>query len=243
MDKVTRSKIMFKRFLDLQTADINCDLHMHTTQTDGQAEMQAVIEQSIAVGLSCIAFTEHVRRDTGWFGQFVADIRHFRTQYPQLQLLIGCEAKALDPAGGFDASPELLAECDLVLGSVHRFPDRRGGFLDFAKLTPAATAAIEFELAMGLLEAAPIDVLAHPGGMYARRYGDFPHELMGQLMEKSIAQGIAIEISPAYLPDFAAFLGLCREINPYVSIGSDMHKLADVGRCRDLLRAQGVGQV
>jgi putative hydrolase len=65
---------------------------------------------------------------------------------------------------------------------------------------------------------------------------------MGQLMEKSLTRGVAIEISASYLHDAAAFLGLCREINPFVSIGSDMHKLADVGGCRDLLRQQGVGQ-
>lgn len=232
----------FKRFRDLRPSDLNCDLHCHTNQTDGQADIAAVLAQATAVGLDRIAFTEHVRRETDWFPRFAADIRRLRQDYPQLEVLVGCEAKALDIYGGFDATDTLLAECDIVLGSVHRFPDGKGSYLDFDDLSPAALAQIEFELAMGLLEAAPIDVLAHPGGMYARRHGQFPPELMQQLMEKSLERGIAVEISSSYLPDLSAFLSLCAEANPFVSIGSDMHRLADLGRCRDLLRAQGVGQ-
>lgn len=233
----------FKRFLELQDEDINCDLHMHTNQTDGQADIEAVMAQSAAVGLSRIAFTEHVRRETDWFDEFAAEIRRVQPQYPQVEVLVGCEAKALDTMGGFDASSSLLAQCDIVLGSVHRFPDGHGGYLDFAKMSAEMTAQTEFELAMGLLETAPIDVLAHPGGMYARRYGDFPPDLMGQLMEKGLERGVAIEISSSYVQDMDAFLALCREVNPYVSVGSDMHKLTHVGRCRDLLREKGVGRV
>jgi putative hydrolase len=101
---------------------------------------------------------------------------------------------------------------------------------------------MEFELALGLLRSAPIDVLAHPGGMYARHHGSFPETMMRALLRESIGRGIAVEISTSYLVDVTNFLRLCREENPYVSIGSNTHKLEQLGICRDQLIAMGIGQ-
>jgi putative hydrolase len=217
-------------------------LHLHTTQTDGKAEIDEIMADAVARGLARIAFTEHVRKDTDWFPDFARRIRAAQTHYPALEVLVGCEAKALDTSGSLDVSDAIRAACDIVLGSVHRFPDGRGGYLDFGELEAADFAQIELELALGLLSAAPIDVLAHPGGMYARRFGDFPSHLMQMIMEKSLEREIAVEINTSYLTNLPAFLELCQEINPYVSIGSDMHRLEKLGHCRDLLLAQGVGR-
>jgi putative hydrolase len=241
-NKMVKTKLSFARFRDLDWQAINCDLHLHTTQTDGKADLNAIMADAAAKGLDRIAFTEHVRKDTDWFPDFAGRIRAAQAQYPTLEVLVGCEAKALDSSGSLDVSDAIRAECDIVLGSVHRFPDGRGGYLDFGELKAAEFAQIELELALGLLSAAPIDVLAHPGGMYARRFGDFPTYLMQIIMEKSLERGIAVEINSSYLTDLPAFLDLCQAINPYVSIGSDMHRLEKLGHCRDSLLAQGVGR-
>src|SRR5262245_54625836 len=169
---MVKTKLSFARFCDLDWQAINCDLHLHTTQTDGKAEIDEIMADAVAKGLARIAFTEHVRKDTNWFPDFAQRIRTAQMQYPALEVLVGCEAKALDTSGSLDVSDAIRAECDIVLGSVHRFPDGQGGYLDFGELEPADFAQIELELALGLLSAAPIDVLAHPGGMYARRFGD-----------------------------------------------------------------------
>jgi putative hydrolase len=232
----------FSRFHDLSWSDINCDLHLHTTQTDGQADIETIMAGAVEKGLARIAFTEHVRQDTVWFPEFAQQIRLAHSNYPALQVLVGCEAKALDTTGALDVSDAIRAECDIVLGSVHRFPNGRGGYLDFGELAPADFAQIEFDLAMGLLAAAPINVLAHPGGMYARRFGDFPADLMRLMMERSLDRGIAFEINSSYLRDIPAFLSLCAEVNPYVSIGSDMHRLDKLGHCRDRLLELGIGR-
>lgn len=238
-----RQKPEWKRFRDLTQADINVELHLHTNWTDGEAPIAAILERSAALGLRQIAFTEHVRYSTDWYAEFAAAVRQAADAYPDLQVFLGCEAKALDKAGGFDASPAILGQCDIVLGSVHRFPNGSGGYLDFASLDADQFVQIEFELACGLIDHAPIDVLAHPGGMYSRRFGvDFPEPLMRALMERSIARGIAIEINSAYLKDIEAHLRLCAELNPIVSIGSDMHRLDKLGHCRDMLREEGIGR-
>jgi putative hydrolase len=233
----------FDRFLNLKWADTNCDLHLHTSRTDGRADIGAIMRRAVGQGLSRIAFTEHVRRDTTWFQEFAHEVRAGREAYPNLEVLVGCEAKALDMRGSLDATDEILAECDIVLGSVHRFPDTEGGYLDFSALSQEQFAHIEFELALGLLEAAPIDVLAHPGGMHFRWHSDLPSDIMREILRKSLDRGIAVEINSSNLGDFDAFLRLCAEVNPYVSIGSDMHRLEELGECRDRLRAQAKGVI
>ncbi len=232
----------WKLFNELDYSDINVELHLHTKWTDGEASVEDIMSRSISAGLRQIAFTEHVRRDTAWYSDFASEVRRVASQYPGIDVYVGCEAKVLDTAGRFDANESTLAQCDIVLGSVHRFPDDSGGFLDFSSLPANRFAEIEFELACGLLERAPIDVLAHPGGMFFRRFGiDFPEPLMRELMRQSLGCGVAIEINSAYLNDIDSYLHLCAGINPIVSVGSDMHRLANLGHCRDLILKRGFG--
>jgi putative hydrolase len=186
--------------------------------------------------LNRIAFTEHVRRDTNWFPEFAREIRMEREAYPHLEILIGCETKALDTRGTLDVTDEILSECDIVLGSVHRFPNERGGYLDSSTLSRERFTQIELELALGLLESAHIDVLAHPGGMYFRQHGDFPADMMRKILWGSLERGIAVEINSNNAEDFPAFLRLCAAVNPFVSIGSDVHRLETLGNTRDRIR-------
>jgi len=231
-----KSAYPFRRFRELDASAINVELQMHTVWTDGKATAKAVAREARERGLETIAFTEHVRRDTDWLAAFVDEIRDIAAGLPDMTILAGLEAKILNTDGDFDAAAEHLALSDIVLGSVHRFPDGRGGYLDFAKLDPTAFAWIEAELSLALLRHAPIDVLAHPAGMYQRRLQKpFPEELYQRLFQAALDRDIAIEINSSYLIDPDRFLRLLEAQNPYVSIGSDVHELDHVGRCRDLL--------
>ncbi len=229
----------FAHFRDLDRSALNVEYQVHTSQTDGEATIEQLLASARQRKLSALAFTEHVRRDTSWFGTFARAVRTAAQAYPDLTVYVGCEAKALDTAGSLDASETILAECDVVLGSVHRFPDGRGRYLDPGALAADACAEREFALALGLVKAAPIDVLAHPGGMSLRQHGSFPEPLFRRLMEAARERGVAVEINSSYLRDVPAFLRLCAEVNPLVSIGSDVHRLEELGRCRDLLLGLG----
>ena len=234
----TRAK--FHRFGELTETAINVDYQVHTTQTDGEATVADILAAAQAKKLGGIAFTEHVRKATQWFPSFVSEVRTKAAAFPDLRVHVGCEAKALDIHGSLDAPQTILDASDLVLGSVHRFPDGKGGYLDFDTMSAAAVADMEFALAMGLVKSAPISVLAHPGGMYERRHGKFPADYFRELMHATLERGIAIEINSSYLVDFDSYLQMCAEIDPIVSIGSDAHKLQELGTCRDKLRARGV---
>jgi putative hydrolase len=228
----------FVRFRELDRRAVNVEFQIHTTRTDGQARVEDLLEAARARRLSAIAFTEHVRQDTAWFADFAREVRGAAQAFPELEVFVGCEAKALDADGSLDASEAVLAECDLVLGSVHRFPDGKGGLLDPGSLDAGTCAETECALALGLLRHAPIHVLAHPGGMSLRRSGTFPDPLFRRLLRASLERGIAVEINTSYLTDVGAFLELCAESNPHVSVGSDVHRLEELGRCRDTLLGQ-----
>lgn len=230
----------FSRFRDLDRAAVNVDYQIHTVETDGEATIEELLSLARGRGLGSIAFTEHVRRSTDWFPRFAAQVRAAAVDHPELDVFVGCETKANDRRGTLDLSEEILDASEIVLGSVHRFPHPDGGYYRFEDLGREDMATIEFELAMGMVRNAPIDVLSHPGGMYQRRHGAFPEELFREMMTATLERGIAIEINSSYLVDIDSFLRLCAEIDPFVSIGSDVHRPSELGQCRDLLLARGV---
>ena len=230
------------RFLDLNQSNLNCDFHIHTDRTDGNCSIEEVLEGAVNCGLDRIAFTEHVRQDTSWFPEFESEIQTARRKFSAINVFIGCETKIIDERGSLDISDDVRSCCDIVLGSVHRFPDGVGGFIDFKTLSQEKMAEIEINLSIGLLEHAPIDVLAHPGSMYYRQFLlDLPHHLMEKILKISLKRKIAVEINSSYIKDFRSFLRLCSQINPYVSIGSDVHNLNQLGTCRDRLITNGIG--
>ena len=239
------TKLAFRRFKDLTANDINVELQLHTTQTDGKNTIEEMLQTAQSLGLHSIAFTEHVRHETTWFPEFTKDIERLAPQFHPLQVFVGCEAKALDTSGGLDVADEVRAQCDIVLGSVHRFPASHdeSDYLNWDELDDETFARTEFDLALGLAKYAPIDVLSHPGGMYERkRQRVFPEAYFRELMLTTLGRGIAIEINSSYLRDPDLFLKLCEEINPFVSIGSDAHHVSELGKCRDMLRQKGVGR-
>lgn len=233
------SFLRFPRFHDVTREDLNVELQVHTDQTDGEASVDALLATARERGLAVIAFTEHVRESTDWFAEFAERVRGASRRFPELRVAVGCEAKALDSSGGFDCSEGVLRSCDIVLGSVHRLPDGRGGYLRFEELEPEELLEREFEYSLGLMRSAPIHVLAHPGGMYQRHVGRYPERLLRTMMETSVETGVAIEINTSYLRDLESFLRVCDQVNPYISIGSDVHTLDQVGKCRDVLLETG----
>jgi putative hydrolase len=225
----------FVRLSELSPAWLNRDMHLHTSYTDGRATIAEVIRRAEEIGLEEIAFTEHVRSDTEWFHAFADGVRAAAAG-TAVRVLVGAEVRITDFDGSLDITPEVRSACDVVLASVHRFPGPDGTPLDFARVPRETFAETELRLALGFLRRGGADVLAHPGGMSQRRLGSFPDEMYRTLARASLTAGVAIEISVAYLRDVGALLTLLRDADPLVSIGSDAHTLAELGRCRDILR-------
>ena len=111
------------------------DFHMHTTWTDGHDNAVAMHEAAIKCGLKSILFSEHARRTSeGWFFDFAAEIRNLQSD--QCRALVGVEAKILNFDGALDTTDSIAGTCDLVMASVHRFPDEQGHMLRFDDVDP-----------------------------------------------------------------------------------------------------------
>jgi putative hydrolase len=212
-------------------------MHLHTDYTDGKASVGEVIRQAEALGLDEIAFTEHVRADSTWFVEFAEEVRRQASE-SDVSVLVGAEVRITDFEGRLDITPEIREQCDIVLASVHRFPGANGRPRSFKDVPREEFADIEYRLARAFLERGGADVLAHPGGMSLRQLGAFPDEYFRSLIQECRESGVAIEISSSYLVDLPGFLDLVAETDPLVSVGSDAHRLEEMGLCKRMVSEQ-----
>jgi putative hydrolase len=230
------NKPLFYKFSELTETRLNTEYQIHTDQTDGKASIEELFYSAVNQNLTSMAFTEHVRRDTLWFKDFYHSVKKHSLSYPQINAYVGCESKVLNFTGELDINDEILDHSEIILGSVHRFPSNLFNGVNMRELPEDEFAQIEYELSLAMIKNAPIDVLAHPGGMYSKIFNKpFPSKYMSELMNATIKRNIAIEINTSYLTDVDGFLQLCEEINPKISIGSDVHQINEMGVCRDVL--------
>lgn len=235
-------KPTFRRFTDFRAEDVNFDFHMHTTQTDGRNSAAEMIAGATNLGLRAIAFSEHVNTDCPWFSDFKARVETVRRD-AQIDVLIGIEAKPLDFEGAIDASPEVLDAAELVVGSVHRYPNGEGGLIPLAEIPNLGrekAEQIELDLALGMVtrQASRIDVLGHPMGVFSKFFDGLPESSMETLMAACRDSGVAFEISTKYCKDLGRLVELLRKTNPTVSIGSDAHAVDDIGRSFQQLKEE-----
>lgn len=109
----------------IEVADIQGDLHMHTTATDGAATIVEMAEAARSRGLKYIAITDHSKRVTMANGldatrlrQHWADIERAREQVSGIEILRGVECDILEDAT-LDLDDEVLSEADWVIAVLH----------------------------------------------------------------------------------------------------------------------------
>ena len=109
----------------IEVADIQGDLHMHTTASDGAATILEMAEAAKARGLKYIAITDHSKRvsmanglDATRLREHWANIRKVREQISGIEILCGIECDILEDAT-MDLDDEVLSEADWVIAVLH----------------------------------------------------------------------------------------------------------------------------
>src|SRR4051794_26147134 len=107
-------------------ADINGDLHSHTTASDGVATIEQMAEAAIERGYKFLAVTDHSKSQAIANGLSVERLlKHVKAIHKvndklkrKIHLLAGCEVDILVD-GRMDFEESVLAELDYVVGSPH----------------------------------------------------------------------------------------------------------------------------
>lgn len=162
----------------------------------------------------------------------------------ECRALVGLEARVCDFAGTLDCTQGMIDQTDLVIASVHRFPDKRsGGALDFNEVSPSDALEIEYELMLAILENPVVDILGHPFGMSIKKYNLQPAaSQMIALIRKAAEKSVAFEANAAYHTDLWQIVDWCRENNAMISLGSDAHSIQEVGSVVHILERGRVNE-
>lgn len=226
----------FKRFSEITSDDLNVDMHMHSTYTDGEGLIETIIEVAEQRGLKRIAFTDHVRKKSSYVSGYFEHIDRVSSG-TAVELVKGVEAKVDNFSGDVDVSNEVREKADIIIASVHRFPLGRNLYAA-NKFEKSIAQAIEFDLALAAVDARSCDILGHPGGMSLRAFQEFPFESFEELIKACSLNGIVFEISSAYhKPVATQLIPLLQKHNPLVSFSSDAHTLDRIGEnCEEFVR-------
>jgi len=224
----------FTRFNSLSNQSLNVDFHLHSTWTDGKNTIQEIIDVANKKGLSAIAITDHIRKNSIYFDDYEEEIKSLDNGI-DISLYVGFEAKVLDFNGNIDVGEEIAERADIAIVSVHRFP--LGSKLYKAKeFKKEISQEIELELSLAALSKGGFNVLGHAGGMSETQFKEFPINYYEEIIRQCLKNEIAFDLSGRYhMKKLDVLYPLLKKYNPFVSIGSDSHNVKPIGRWNNQL--------
>lgn len=205
----------------LEAGDLRGDLHVHTRATDGRHGLREMAEAARRRGLRYLAITDHSQRLRMVHG---LDARRLRAQMEKIDalnaelegitLLKGIEVDILED-GSLDLPDEVLAELDLVVGSVHSQLD-----LPQARQTERVLRAMDHR---------HFSILGHPTGrMLFEREGAAID--MERVLEHARERGCFVELNaqPKRMDLADIYCRMAKEKGVLVAIDSDAHAREDL---------------
>lgn len=176
----------------LTLSDIRGDLHMHTTASDGKNSIEEMAEAAKRLGYHTIAICDHSRSSVIANGlsiermkAHVAAIRQAAARTTGIAILAGCECDIL-PDGSLDYPDDLLAQCDLVVASIHLSMSRGGsGKLSATERTLAAIANPY------------VTIIGHPTGRLIGKRDAMEMD-MARVIEAAARNGTVLEVNAAW---------------------------------------------
>lgn len=187
------------------------DMHLHTSKSDGRDSLHNIVEAAEAKGLDYIAITDH----GPGHGSGITETQALQTKKEALLLQPNYRVRIL---AGIEA--EILPTGEVLLDS------REGLDIVLASFHGAPSDEIYYRAVRRAVTDPKVDVLAHhawiPGFSPVAKYDD-------ELVDLMAAHEVAIELNSKHALPSWDFLLKCKEKGVKYTIGSDAHKVADVG--------------
>ena len=209
----------------IEAADLRCDLHMHTTESDGRERLDTMAAAAQARGLEFIAITDHTQSlamanglDESRTLAHAENIRKFSKTLKGFTVLAGAEVDILSD-GRLDLADDCLRQLDLVIVSLHSSLQQ-----DEAETTRRLIRAIEHP---------SVDIVGHPTARWLlRREG--ARLTLEKVIDAAVANGVALEINsqPHRLDLCDSHARLARDRGARLAINSDAHEIPALGYTR-----------
>ncbi len=214
------------------------DMHVHSTFSDGLHSPAENIRQAEQLGLQRFCCVDHVRRDTTWLGEFVAEVNRLKATSP-LQIFSGIETKLLNQAGDLDM-PDNLAGVDFVYVADHQFPLGETTFtpsqikemLAENKITSAKLFTALVEATANSLDHHPRIVIAHLFSILPKiglSEEQVPEELIAELAAKASAAGAQLEVDERWKCPSARTVEIFMQAGVPIRFSTDSHRKEKIG--------------
>jgi DNA polymerase (family 10) len=203
--------------------DIRGDLHVHTTWSDGEASLEAMVKAAQQRKYKYIAFTDHSPLDPRSHGMDakrlrsqIAVIRSLQAKTSGIHLLAGVEVD-IRPDGTLDLPNDVLAETDLVVAACHVFEQTT------QSMTERILRACENDY---------VDILAHPTGRIINEQPAYKVDLEA-VFDAAKRRQIVLEINGSRKMDLSA--EPAREAKSRglrFAVTTDAHRVGDLSLMR-----------
>jgi len=167
----------------IELKDIQGDLHVHSTYSDGHASIQDMANQAMKLGYRYLGICDHSTSAQYANGlsperllEQLVEIDRLNQNFRDFKIIKGAEVDILSD-GSLDFPDEILAKLDIVIAAIH------SGF------TKQPT-----ERLLKAMEHPRVNIIAHPTGrLISQRQG---YEIdLNRVLEKAKATGTALEIN------------------------------------------------
>ncbi len=200
----------------VEQSQIRGDLHMHTTESDGRATLEEMVEAAHALGYEYVAITDHSKAlamangmDEKRAVAFAHRVREMDQSGFGLRVFSGIECD-IKRDGEMDLDNDALGELDFVIGSVHSYMN-----LESAEMT---------ERLMRALECPHIKMLGHPTGRLLLNRDPFPFDF-DLIATEAARRNVFLEInsSPERLDLTASLIRAAKAKGCKFVINTDAH--------------------
>jgi DNA polymerase (family X) len=201
----------------IERRHIRGDLQMHSTYSDGSANIRQLSEKAMSLGYSYIAVTDHSRSLSIAHGLSIEEVREQHREIDRLNHEFGGEFTVLKGSevdiladGSLDYPDEILKEMDFVLAAIHsrmKMPRQ--------EMTDRIVRALENPY---------VHCLSHPSGRLIGRRDEFEvdWEKIFKIAQKN-GKAMEINSSPARLDLDDKRTRWAMELNIPILINTDAH--------------------